>query len=382
MKNISILGSTGSIGTQTLQVVREHPDKFNVVGLSCYQNLDLVEQQIREFHPKLVTVMNPMDALELKKRVSSFNVEILSGMEGLISVATIDSADLIVNAVVGMIGLLPTIKAIQNNKNIALANKETLVTAGAIVMEQAAKHDVKIIPIDSEHSAIFQCLIGYNLKDVNRIILTASGGPFRGFDKARLNNVTVSEALKHPKWNMGKKISIDSATLMNKGLEVIEAKWLFDLTVDQIDVVIHPQSIIHSMVEYNDSSIISQMGYPDMRVPIQFALTYPDRIKNEYKKLDFFDVKTLTFEKPDTDTFPCLRMAYEALKIGASLPTVLNAANEVLVDRFIKGDIGFYDIPKLIEYALERHTLNYSASIEDILAIDQWTRKLIENIKI
>lgn len=378
-KNISILGSTGSIGTQTLDVVRSNKDQFNVLGLSGNQNIDLLEKQSIEFEPEVVAVMDEKMALALKKRLQNSKTEVLWGMDGLITVATLENIELVVTSVVGMIGLVPTIKAIQCKKDIALANKETLVTAGEIVMTEAKKRGVQILPVDSEHSAIFQCLMGYNLKDINKIILTASGGPFRGYKKSELDHVSVHEALKHPKWNMGKKISIDSATLMNKGLEVIEAKWLFDVAVEQIEVVIHPQSIIHSLVEYKDSSVIAQMGYPDMRVPIQFALTYPDRIKNDYKKLDLLEINQLTFEKPDTDTFPSLKLAYEALKIGGSLPTVLNAANEELVQLFIQEKIGFYDIPKMIEECLEKHNIEYQLDVDKIIEIDRWARNFVHN---
>ncbi|WZL74880.1 1-deoxy-D-xylulose-5-phosphate reductoisomerase [Clostridiaceae bacterium 35-E11] len=378
-KNISILGSTGSIGTQTLDVVRNNKEKFNILGLSANKNIDLLEKQVIEFEPEIVAVMDENRALELKKRLQNSKTQVLYGMDGLVAVATLENIELVVTSVVGMIGLIPTMKAIQCKKNIALANKETLVTAGSIVMAEAKKKDVQILPVDSEHSAIFQCLMGYRLKDIHKIILTASGGPFRGYKKSQLNHVTVHEALKHPKWNMGKKISIDSATLMNKGLEVIEAKWLFDLTLEQIDVVIHPQSIIHSLVEYKDSSAIAQMGYPDMRVPIQFALTYPYRINNKYKKLDLLEISKLTFERPDIDTFPCLKLAYEALKIGGSLPTVLNAANEELVQLFIQEKIKFYDIPRMIEKCLEKHDIKYELDIDTIIEIDQWARAFVYN---
>ncbi|WP_053957400.1 1-deoxy-D-xylulose-5-phosphate reductoisomerase [Inediibacterium massiliense] len=380
MKNISILGSTGSIGTQTLDVVRNNKEKFNILGLSANNNIDLLEKQIEEFHPIAVAVMNEEKAIELKKRLGGKKTEVLHGIKGLISIATLSQVHLVVTSVVGMIGLIPTLEAIKNKKDIALANKETLVTAGKIVMEEAKKNNVAILPVDSEHSAIFQCLKGYNLKDIKRIILTASGGPFRGLHRSDLENVSVKEALKHPKWNMGRKISIDSATLMNKGLEVIEAKWLFDVDLEQIDVVVHPQSIIHSMVEYKDSSILAQMGHPDMRVPIQFALTYPDRVKRDEKKLDFFELGSLTFEKPDLDTFPCLNLAYEALKIGGSLPTVLNAANEVLVELFLQEKIGFYHIPKGIQKAMEKHDVIHNLDVHKIIEIDHATREFVKNL--
>lgn len=379
MKNISILGSTGSIGTQTLDVVRKNKEKFNILGLSGNTNIDLLEKQIEEFNPTLVAVMNEEKALELKNRLKDDKTKVVHGLDGLTAVATLEKVDVVVTSVVGMIGLVPTIKAIESKKDIALANKETLVTAGEIVMKKAKENGVSILPVDSEHSAIFQSLMGYKNEDIGRIILTASGGPFRGLKKEALENVTVKEALKHPKWNMGKKISIDSATLMNKGLEVIEAKWLFDLDENQIDVVIHPQSIIHSMVEYKDHSVISQMGNPDMRVPIQYALTYPERIKNDYEKLDLVKISALTFEEPDIETFPCLQLAYEALRIGGSMPTVLNAANEVLVELFIQEKISFYDIPRMIELCLKKHDVEYDLDVDKIIKIDGWAREFVQN---
>ncbi len=379
MKKISILGSTGSIGIQTLDVVRNNREDFYIAGLSGNQNIDLLEEQIKEFQPRAVAVMDKEKAFELSRRLGKSSTEVLSGIEGLIAIATMEEIDLVVTAVVGMVGLLPTIKAIQSKKNIALANKETLVTAGEIVMEEARKSQVKIIPVDSEHSAIFQCLKGYNLKEVDRIILTASGGPFRGLLREQLEEVTLEDALRHPKWNMGKKISIDSATLMNKGLEVIEAKWLFNLSIDQIEVVVHPQSIIHSMVEFVDSSILAQLGCPDMRVPIQFALTYPNRVKNQLKRLNFSELKELTFEKPDMENFPCLRLAIEAMGQGGSYPTVLNAANEVLVEQFLQRKIGFMDIPNQIECVLENNPYNRVQDIDGIIAIDQWARDFVNN---
>ena len=379
MKKISILGSTGSIGIQTLDVVRNNREDFYIAGLSGNQNIDLLEEQIKEFQPRAVAVMDKEKAFELSRRLGKSSTEVLSGIEGLIAIATMEEIDLVVTAVVGMVGLLPTIKAIQSKKNIALANKETLVTAGEIVMEEARKSQVKIIPVDSEHSAIFQCLKGYNLKEVDRIILTASGGPFRGLLREQLEEVTLEDALRHPKWNMGKKISIDSATLMNKGLEVIEAKWLFNLSLDQIEVVVHPQSIIHSMVEFIDSSILAQLGCPDMRVPIQFALTYPNRVENQLKRLNFSELRELTFEKPDMENFPCLKLAIEAMGQGGSYPTVLNAANEVLVEQFLQRKIGFMDIPNQIEIALENNPYNKVQDIDEIIAIDQWTRDFVNN---
>ena len=377
MKNIALLGSTGSIGTQTLDVVRNHLDEYNIIALSCKGNIALLEKQIREFLPQAVAVHDEQQALVLKKKLTGLHVEVLWGLEGLTALTKLNKIDLVVNAVVGIAGLIPTMAAIEEKIDIALANKETLVTAGSLVMEQAKKNDIRIIPIDSEHNAIFQCLMGNNLKDVNKIILTASGGPFRGYDKNMLENISVAEALDHPKWRMGKKITIDSATLMNKGLEVIEAKWLFDLSLEQIEVIIHPQSIIHSMVEYKDGSVIAQMANTDMRIPIHHAIHHPHRVENNFKKLDLIEVAKLTFERPDYSTFPCLNLAYEALRIGGSMPTVLNAANEVLVEMFLNNKIGFYDIPQLIELALEQHQVKYDLSIQDIIDIDQWSRDFV-----
>lgn len=377
MKRISILGSTGSIGTQTLAVIRNNPHLFKVIAISGNSNIDTLAAQVNEFKPEFVAVFDEKKAKELKNIVNNSDVKILSGLEGLCTIATIDNVDIVVTSVVGNIGLLPTLKAIKANKTIALANKETLVTAGEIVMNEAKLHNVNIIPVDSEHNAIFQCLYGNNISEVDKIYLTASGGPFKGLKRDILLNVTSEEALKHPNWNMGKKISIDSATLMNKGLEVIEAKWLFDLDIHQIDVIIHPQSIIHSMVQFKDGSILAQLGVPDMKLPIQYALTFPSRIKSNVDKLDFFKINSLTFEKPDINTFPCLGLAYEALKIGGTMPTVLNAANEELVIQFLNGKIGFYDIPDRIEKAMKRHTPIKQPTIEDILETDKDIRQFI-----
>ncbi|WIF94674.1 1-deoxy-D-xylulose-5-phosphate reductoisomerase [Caminicella sporogenes] len=379
MKRISILGSTGSIGTQTLDIVRNNPDLFKVIAISGNTNIELLRKQIEEFKPKYVAVYDKKNAQKLKEIVKNDEVEILAGLEGLNAIAIIDEVDVVVTSVVGNIGLLPTFNAIKAKKTIALANKETLVTAGEIIMNEASKNGVSIIPVDSEHSAIFQCLNGNDILNVEKIILTASGGPFRGLKRNDLLSVTSKDALKHPNWNMGKKITIDSATLMNKGLEVIEAKWLFNLEIDQIDVIIHPQSIIHSMVEFIDGSILAQLGIPDMKLPIQYALTYPLRIKSNMSKLDFNQIASLTFEKPDTNTFPCLKLAYEALKIGGSMPTVLNASNEELVYLFLNGKIGFYDIPDKIEKAMKRHNPIKNPSIEDILLVDKETREYINN---
>lgn len=379
MKKISILGSTGSIGTQTLDVVRKNPDKFKVIAISANSSVDLLLEQIIEFKPKYVAVYNETSAKKLKERMpSNINIEVLSGMEGLKTISSLDEIDVLLTAIVGMIGLVPTLCAIRNGKTIALANKETLVTAGKLVMSEAKKYNVDILPVDSEHSAIFQCLNGEKNKNIDKIILTASGGPFRGKSKEELLNVTKNEALKHPNWSMGRKISIDSSTLMNKGLEVIEAKWLFDVDYKDIDVVVHPQSIIHSMVQFNDSSIIAQMGCPDMRLPIQYALTYPDRMLNEFERLDFTKFSTFTFEKPDLETFPCLKLAFDCLKMGGTYCAVLNAANEVLVNEFLEDKIGFYDIPYYIEKTLQAHNSIEDPTLEEILEVDRWAREYVK----
>jgi len=378
MKRISILGSTGSIGKQTLDVVRQHKDKFEVVAISANSSVDLLLEQIKEFKPKYVAVYDELSAIKLKSMIpSDINIEVLSGMEGLKAISSLDEIDVLLTAIVGMIGLVPTLEAIKKGKDIALANKETLVCAGNLVMNEAKKYGVSILPVDSEHSAIFQCLNGEKNKEIEKIILTASGGPFRGKKKEDLLNVTKNQALKHPNWSMGRKISIDSSTLMNKGLEVIEAKWLFDVEHNQIDVVVHPQSIIHSMVQFIDSSVIAQLGCPDMRLPIQYALSYPDRIECDFERLDLAKIATLTFEEPDMDTFPCLKLAYDTLKMGGTYSAVLNSANEVLVNEFLEDKIGFYDIPYYIEKTLEAHNSISEPTVEDILEIDRWTREFV-----
>ncbi|HEY9062378.1 MAG TPA: 1-deoxy-D-xylulose-5-phosphate reductoisomerase [Pseudobacteroides sp.] len=376
-KNISILGSTGSIGTQSLDVARNL--KIRVSGLSANGNLDLLEEQAREFMPKIVAINNDSLRDELKSRLKGLPIEVLSGLEGLKAVAAMDEVDTVVTSIVGIAGLIPTMEAIRKGKDIALANKETLVTAGSIVMSEAKKYNVNILPVDSEHSAIFQCLMGNNLNKVSKLILTASGGPFRGRTCEELMEVTLKDALKHPNWVMGSKITIDSASLMNKGLEVIEAKWLFDISADRIEVLIHPQSVIHSMVEYCDGSVMAQLGSPDMRIPIQFALTYPDRSDNEFSKLDLLKTRSLTFEEPDLNSFPCLGLAFDALKTGGTMPAVLNAANEVAVGLFLEEKIRFIDIPAIIEKAMEKHQKNKNPSLEDIIEVDRDTRDMILN---
>ena len=381
MKKITILGSTGSIGTQTLDVVRKNRDKFEVIAISANSSIDLLLEQILEFNPKYVAVYNEESASKLKNMIpSNIDIEVLSSMEGLVKICELEEIDIVLTAVVGMIGLMPTMAAIKAKKTIALANKETLVTAGEIVMREAKKNNVTILPVDSEHSAIFQCLNGERKKDIEKIILTASGGPFRGKNKEELINVTKDQALKHPNWDMGRKISIDSSTLMNKGLEVIEAKWLFDVDVEDIEVVVHPQSIIHSMVSFKDSSVMAQLGCPDMRLPIEYALTYPERSKTDFERLDLAKIATLTFEKPDMETFPCLELAFKALKLGGTYPAVLNSANEFLVNEFLNDKIGFYDIPYYIERSLQHHNNRSNPTLEDILEVDKETREYLGNL--
>lgn len=375
-KKISILGSTGSIGVQTLDVARNL--NIEVVGLTAHSNIDLVEKQILEFNPKYVAMVDEEKADELAKRLKGFPIEIYSGAQGLVKVATAKEIDTVVTSIVGIAGLIPTMEAIRNKKNIALANKETLVTAGAIVMNEAKKYNVDILPVDSEHSAIFQCLMGNSNKEVAKIILTASGGPFRGKNSEALKHVTLAQALKHPNWKMGSKITIDSATLMNKGLEVIEAKWLFGVTTEQIQVVVHPQSIIHSMVEYIDGSVMAQLGSPDMRIPIQMALTYPERKTNDFSRLNLLENNNLTFEQPDYEAFPSLRLAFGALKAGGTMPAVLNGANEVAVSLFLNEKISFFEIPRIIEKVMEKHTVNINPSLLDIIEVDRWAREEIE----
>lgn len=370
MKKIGILGSTGSIGTQTLEVVRNRKD-IQVCGLAAKGNIEELERQISEFRPSLVAVWDEEKARELRKKVGGKKVEVLSGLEGLCQVAKMEEVDLVVTALVGMIGILPTLEAIRNGKDIGLANKETLVTAGHLIMPLAREKGVKILPVDSEHSAIFQCLEGNQRSQVRKLILTASGGPFRNKSKRELEEVTLEEALCHPNWSMGQKITIDSSTMVNKGLEVIEARWLFDMEVDRIQVVIQPQSIIHSMVEYIDGSIIAQLGTPDMCIPIQYALSFPNRWEWNASSLDVWSLSRLDFQKPDFERFPGLALAYEAGRIGGSLPTVLNAANEYAVSQFLEKKIGYLDIIRWIEESMQSHTLLSNPSFEEILEVEQ-----------
>ncbi len=373
---ISILGSTGSIGVQTLDVARNLGIK--VAAMSANSNIDLLEEQVQEFKPRLVSVGDEKLAAELKSRLAGMKVQILWGLEGMLRTVDIQEADTVVTSVVGTAGLIPTMHAIKSGKNIALANKETLVTAGRLVMQEAEVQGVKIFPVDSEHSAIYQCLMGNNEKQVEKIILTASGGPFRGRTGEELRNITPAQALKHPNWSMGSKITIDSATLMNKGLEVIEAKWLFDKELDRIQVLVHPQSIIHSMIEYIDGSVMAQLGSPDMRIPIQLALTYPDRRPNNFPKLDLLKNSQLTFEEPDVKTFRCLQLAFDALREGGTMPAAMNAANEVAVAAFLKNRISFTGIPDIIERVMLAHTVNICPGLDDIIEIDGWARRQAE----
>ncbi|MCI8267986.1 MAG: 1-deoxy-D-xylulose-5-phosphate reductoisomerase [Lachnospiraceae bacterium] len=376
MKKIAILGSTGSIGTQTLELVRDNPE-LQVVGLAAGTNIELLERQVREFQPKLVSLQREADCKELKTRLADLEVQIVPGMEGLLAIAEMEEAQLLVTAIVGMIGILPTIAAIKKGKDIALANKETLVTAGHIIMPLAAETGVSILPVDSEHSAIFQSMQGEKKDRISKLLITASGGPFRGRTRQQLEQVQLEDALKHPNWSMGHKITIDSATLVNKGLEVMEAKWLFGVRLDQIQVVVHPQSIIHSMVEYVDGGIIAQLGTPDMKLPIQYALFYPDRRPMAGKRVDFYELGSITFEKPDMETFTGLKLAMQAAAEGGSMPTVFNAANERAVSLFLDRKLRFLQIPEMIELCMRAHHKIENPSVEEILRTEQETYELI-----
>lgn len=378
MKNITILGSTGSIGTQTLDIVRANDD-LRVVAIAAGSNIQKLEEQIREFHPEIVCVYNEEAAANLKIAVADTSVKVVAGMDGLIETAVYKGADIVVTAFVGMIGIRPTLEAIKAGKDIALANKETLVTAGHLVIQAAKDYGVKILPVDSEHSAIFQSLNGENRKEIDKILLTASGGPFRRRTREQMKDVKVEDALKHPNWTMGRKITIDSATMVNKGLEVIEAKWLFDVDFDDIQVVVQPQSLIHSMVQFKDGAIIAQLGTPDMRLPIQYALYYPERRFLAGDRVDFGKIARITFENPDTDNFIGLKLAYEAGRIGGSMPTVFNAANEKAVAKFLDRKIGFLEITDIIQYCMENHKVKENPSVSEILEIEQWAYELIEN---
>ncbi|MCI8507820.1 MAG: 1-deoxy-D-xylulose-5-phosphate reductoisomerase [Lachnospiraceae bacterium] len=380
MKKVAILGSTGSIGIQTLDVIRNHDD-LKLAAVSAGSNIDLLEEQIREFHPRIAAVWSESKAKELRASIADVvpACKVVSGMDGLLEMAAMEESDILVTAVVGMIGIKPTIAAIHAGKDIALANKETLVTAGHIIIPLAAEKKVSILPVDSEHSAIFQCLNGEHSNQIHKILLTASGGPFRGKTMKDLETVTLEMALQHPNWSMGKKITIDSATMVNKGLEVIEAKWLFGIEPSQIEVVVQPQSIIHSMVEFEDGAVMAQLGTPDMRLPIQYALYYPNRVFLDGTRLDFSKLSEITFQKPDLDTFLGLKYAYEAIETGGSMPTVLNAANELAVAKFLHKKVRFLEIYEMIRLCMDRHTLIENPTVEEILETEKWVYETIES---
>ena len=380
MKSIVILGSTGSIGTNTLDIVERFPDEFRVVGLTAGNNDEMLADQIRRFRPQAVAMSTEGAALRLKRRCSGLPVEIGSGPEGLAAVASLADAELVVSAIVGGAGLVPTLAAIRSKKHIALANKEPMVMAGQLMQEEARRAGVRIFPVDSEHSAIFQSLEGHRIKDVRRLILTASGGALWNVPKEALLEVTPERALQHPNWKMGAKITIDSATLMNKGLEVVEARWLFDIPESRIDVLIHRESIIHSLVEYEDRSMISQLGLPDMRTPISYAMRYPDRLPLDLPSLDLTEIGSLTFCKPDHDRFPCLRLGYESLRTGGTLPAAMNAANEIAVDAFLNGGIRFTDISDIIQSTMQAHSAQPVRSVEAALDADRWAREKAESL--
>ncbi|MCW8798816.1 MAG: 1-deoxy-D-xylulose-5-phosphate reductoisomerase [Prosthecochloris sp.] len=375
MKSLSILGSTGSIGLSTLDVVRQHPDRFTITGLAEGHDVTLLAEQIREFKPSIVSVRDEASANQLRELIGESGLEIRWGIEGAAVVGEADGSDMVVSAIVGAAGLVPTVRAIKAGKDIALANKETLVVAGQLVSELVRKHKVQLLPVDSEHSAIFQSLSGHRTEDIERIILTASGGPFRKTPAEELKLVKPEQALKHPQWSMGAKITIDSATLMNKGLEVIEAHWLFNMPAEKIGVVVHPQSIIHSMVEYIDGCVMAQLGAPDMRAPIAYALSWPERCESGIKKLDLTQIGTLTFEEPDMKRFPALRLAFDALREGRTYPAVLNAANEIAVAAFLNNNIGFTDIPAIVDKTMQAHEALTPVDLDEYLAVDRWARE-------
>jgi 1-deoxy-D-xylulose-5-phosphate reductoisomerase len=381
LKNICLLGSTGYIGTNSLKVIKESPERYRIVALGAGRNIDLLLNQIKEFKPQFAAVINSDLANDLKTRLNTrINTEILYGTEGYVEIATLSEVNIAIAAMTGSSGLLPTFSAIAAGKDVALANKETLVIAGSLLTKESRKTDAKIFPIDSEHSAIQQSIQGHRREDLKRIILTGSGGPFKDFSTERLSTVTPKEALRHPKWRMGRKISVDSATLMNKGMEAIEAKWLFGLEMNQIEILLHPQSIIHSMVEYMDGSIIAQLASPDMRIPISYALSYPRHLKGELPSLDLSEVGTLSFEKPDTSRFRCLDLALAASKIGESMPAVLSGANEIAVNAFLEGNIGFLEIPQIIEKTMEKHEIFPINSIDQAIEADQWAQLQAQEI--
>lgn len=379
MNHLIVLGSTGSIGTQTLQIVREQKNKLNIIALAAGKNVTTMESQIREFHPKYAVMWDENAAKDLKQRVSDLEIKVLHGMEGLLEISVLPEADTLVAAVVGMIGIRPTIAAMKAGKKIALANKETLVTAGHIIMPLSKELNIPLLPVDSEHSAIFQCLNGENKNQIKKLLLTASGGPFRGMTKEQMAHVQVEDALKHPNWAMGQKITIDSATMVNKGLEVMEAGWLFDVGPDEIEVVVQPQSIIHSMVEYVDGSVIAQMGLPDMKLPIQYALFYPNRIRREEERIDFSKIGQITFESPDLEVFTGLKLAFEAFRAGGSMPTVYNAANEKAVSLFLERKIEFLKISEIIGASMDKHKKIENPTLDEILAAELECYEFIES---
>ncbi len=381
MRKIVLLGSTGSIGTQTLDVVRNNSSELEVVGIAASRSVQKVEEQVREFKPRYVCMYDEAAAKELQDKIADTGIRVLSGMDGLLEIVSVPEADTVLTAVVGMIGIQPTIRAIECGKDIALANKETLVCAGHIILPLARKKNVAILPVDSEHSAIFQSLNGEPKDKVEKILLTASGGPFRGKTIDELKDMTAADALKHPNWDMGPKVTIDSSSLVNKGLEVMEARWLFDVDLDNIEVVVHPQSIVHSAVQFTDGAVIAQLGVPDMKLPIQYALFYPDRRPMAEKRLDLFEIKSLTFERPDTDTFRGLKLAFESARTGGSMPTVFNAANEMAVRRFLKGDIRYLEIYDMIEKAMEHHRRIDNPTVADILEAEKETYEYLSSLK-
>lgn len=380
MKSIIILGSTGSIGTNTLDIVQRFPDEFRVIGLTGGGNIEKLEEQIRTFKPKAVAVSTESSAAALRTRCAGLSLEVLAGEEGIAQVAAMPGAELVISAIVGAAGLVPTLAAIRSGKHIALANKEPMVMAGKLMQEEARKHGVRIFPVDSEHSAIFQSLEGHRIEDVRRLILTASGGALWTLTKEQLQDVTPERALQHPNWKMGSKITIDSATLMNKGLEVVEARWLFGIPESRIDVLIHRESIIHSLVEYQDRSMIAQLGLPDMRTPISYAMRYPERMPLDLPSLDLTDVGTLTFCQPDHDRFPCLNLGYEALRVGGTMPAAMNAANEVVVDAFLNGGIRFVEIAEVILSTMNAHAHQAITCLDDALEADRWAREKAESL--
>jgi len=381
LKRIAILGSTGSIGRSALQVIEQFPNRFQVVALAAGRNVDLLIEQIQRFRPKVAAVLDQELANDLASRLpADIGVEVFAGSQGYQNIANCTDADMVLSSMVGAAGLIPTLSAIRAGKDVALANKETLVMAGALVMEEVRRYQIRLLPVDSEHNAIFQALEGHRREDLKRILLTASGGPFLNLPKEQLESVTPAQALNHPNWEMGAKITIDSATMMNKGLEVIEAKWLFDLAVEKIDVHIHPQSIVHSMVEYVDGSVIAQLGMPDMRVPIAYALAYPERLKLDLPTLDLFSVQTLTFQEPDLGRYPCLDLAFNACKAGGTMPAVLNASNEVAVQAFLDKRIPFLGIARLVDKVMQEHELAPAKELEAIIAADTWARQRSEEV--